>query len=72
MAKGSVFPARDVKRLVEHLEKVQHCKVKRTTKGYWVGFPNGNSTTLHLTCSDPRAIKNVRAIVLKNGCAWPL
>lgn len=67
----SPFPRKDVEKLIESLE-AQGCKTKATTKGYWVGFPNGESTTVHLTSSDRRAVMNTRARVLKNGCTWPL
>ena len=66
------FPRREVEKLVDHLEFKQNCKVKRTTKGYWIGFPNGQSTTIHCSASDHRARKNARAIIEKNGCVWPL
>ena len=65
------FPRRDVERLVDDLEK-QGCKIKGTKAGYLVGFPNGESMTVHLTSSDTRAIRNTRARVEKNGCTWPL
>jgi hypothetical protein len=72
MSKRSPFPAKDVQKLVRHLEDHQGCKVKPKAAGYWVGFPNGESTTIHLSLSDTRAIKNVKACVVRNGCVWPL
>lgn len=74
MGRRSPFPRKDVDKLVTLLQEKQDCKVKllRSGSGYWVGFPNGESTTIHMTSSDTRAVKNSKAIVERNGCYWPL
>jgi hypothetical protein len=71
MSRKRSFPMKDVKKLVALLEK-QGCKTKPTKAGYWIGFPNGQSTSFHLTSSDPRTLANVKACVIRNGCTWPL
>lgn len=51
--------------------EAQACRTKRTTKGYMIYFPNGDMATMHLTDSDYRAEKNMRARVLRAGLSWP-
>lgn len=58
------------KLLLASLES-QGCKLRRTTNGWWIGFPNGKSGTFHLSPSDRRAEANFRAIVRRNGVVWP-
>lgn len=62
--------AKRVSALVSSLES-QGCKVKRTSSGWWVGFPNGLSTSFHLTPSDHRSEKNLRGTIRRNGLEWP-
>lgn len=49
----------------------QGCRMRRKTSGWWVGFPNGQSTMFHFTPSDHRAEKNLRACIRRNGLVWP-
>lgn len=49
----------------------QGAELTRTKKGYFVKFPNGDSTTFHNTNSDNRAARNMRAVVLRAGLSWP-
>lgn len=59
-----------VHRVVKDLEQ-QGCVVRRTTNGYWVGFPDGKkSATIHLSASDKRSTMNFRAFVLAAGLKW--
>jgi hypothetical protein len=72
MSRKSPFPRREVEKLVSLLERDQNCKIKKTSKGYWVGFPSGKSAMIHLSVSDHRAVKNIRADIERGGCTWPL
>jgi hypothetical protein len=46
--------------------------MKRKHCGWWVGFPDGiTSTSFHLTPSDHRADKNLRASIRRAGLVWP-
>ncbi len=56
--------------ILVNLER-QGCVVERRKQGWFVKFPNGESTTIHLTESDHRAEKNTRARVLRAGLSWP-
>lgn len=50
----------------------QGCRIKETTKGWLIFFPDGESTMgLHKTDSDHRAEANNRARVLRAGLTWP-
>ena len=49
----------------------QGCTMKRKSCGWWVGFPNGQTTMFHLTPSDHRADMNLRACIRRNGMEWP-
>lgn len=60
-----------LRRIVNDLAE-QGCKVKETRKGYFIGFPNGETTVYHHTPSDVRAQKNNRARVRRAGLHWPL
>lgn len=59
-----------VRVIVVALER-QGCAVERKTKGWFIKFPNGDSTIIHLSESDHRAEKNTRARVLRAGLEWP-
>lgn len=59
-----------VKALLASLER-QGCGVERRTKGWFVKFPDGTTTMIHLTDSDHRAEKNTRSRVLRAGMEWP-
>lgn len=58
-----------VERLAMDLEK-QGARVKRTTSGFLIQTDLG-STTFHLSVSDQRALRNMRARVLSMGLKWP-
>lgn len=49
----------------------QGCGVERKNKGWFIKFPNGDSTMIHTSDSDHRAEKNTRARVLRAGLQWP-
>lgn len=51
----------------------QGCKIKETTKGYIVFFPDEakSSMVLHHTDSDHRAEMNTRSRVLRANLSWP-
>lgn len=52
--------------------EAQGCTMKRKHCGWWVGFPDGiTSTSFHLTPSDHRADKNLRASIRRAGLVWP-
>lgn len=66
------FPKKEVEKLMDSLAE-QGCLVKAVKAGYWVGFPDGKtSTTVHLSQSDTRSFKNTRAHILRAGLTWPL
>lgn len=53
--------------------EAQGARVKATTKGWMVHFPDADhsSMVIHKTESDPRAEANTRARVLRAGLSWP-
>ncbi len=59
-------PLRKQELLVQDLAS-QDCTVKRTKKGWFIGFPDGSSMALHTTDSDHRALKNTRARIRRAG-----
>jgi len=62
---------KQIQSLVKGLES-QGCKVREVKKGYLVMFPNQESTTFHRTPSDVRAVRNLKAIIVRNDVSWPL
>ena len=59
-----------VKVILSSLER-QGALLKATKKGWFIMFPNGSSTTVHKSESDPRAEANTRSRVLRAGLKWP-
>lgn len=57
-------------RLISYVES-QGVKVSSVKSGYMLKFPNGESTTMHLTGSDNRGPLNLRAVLKRNGIEWP-
>jgi hypothetical protein len=57
-------------RLIKYAE-AQGVTTKRTRKGIYFYFPNGQSDLIHWTQSDWRATRNSRANWRRNGIAWP-
>jgi hypothetical protein len=57
-------------RLITYVES-QGVKVSSVKSGYMLKFPNGESTTMHLTGSDNRGPLNLRAVLKRNGIDWP-
>lgn len=58
-------------RLAVLLER-QGALVKRTKNGYLVKNPaTGGTAGYHLTNSDPRSVKNMRAQIRRIGYEWP-
>ena len=49
----------------------QGCGLRRTTKGWQVKFPDGGMLVFHLTPSEYRAERNIRAIVRRHRMEWP-
>lgn len=49
----------------------QGVAVTRTTKGFFLRLPNGESTTVHFTLSDVRAQKNLYAVLRRAGVRHP-
>lgn len=66
MADGS----KRVRAILASLES-QGATVERRTRGWFVKFPNGDTTTIHPSDSDHRAEKNTRARVKRAGLRWP-
>lgn len=62
---------KEVNVLLKNLQS-QGCVIKEVKKGYLVLFANGESTTFHRTPSDVRAVRNLRAHIIRNGITWPL
>lgn len=64
-------PLRRWRKLVDGLES-QGCKVRRTPEGWFVLFPHGRGgTSIHLTNSDYRSIRNMRGTIKRAGLTWP-
>lgn len=62
---------RQLCRLVDDLVK-QGARTRRIKAGGFLLFlPDGSTATMHLTPSDHRGPKNLRAIVEKAGLNWP-
>lgn len=59
-----------IKVILVSLER-QGCGVERRSRGWFIKFPNGDSTVIHVTDSDHRAEKNTRSRVLRAGLEWP-
>lgn len=51
--------------------RTQGAELVRTKNGYFIRFPDGTSTTFHLTNSDTRSTHNMRASVRRAGLSWP-
>ncbi|HEY9503419.1 MAG TPA: hypothetical protein VIR01_17415, partial [Pyrinomonadaceae bacterium] len=51
--------------------RAQGADLERTKNGYLIRFPDGTSTTFHLTNSDTRSTRNMRASVRRAGLSWP-
>lgn len=66
----SALKAKDIDRLVKHLES-EGARLQRTTKGYRVLGDNGQTVGFHLTASDTRATQNLRADLKRLGHSWP-
>jgi len=49
----------------------QGAVVEPKTNGYFVKFPNGDTTILHTSDSDHRAEMNTRSRVKRAGLEWP-
>lgn len=63
---------KDLKKLLTGFTN-QGCTVKACTDGYRVFPPRGGKImTIHLTLSDVRGMKNLRAEARRNGLSWPL
>lgn len=63
---------KELKKLLTGLS-AQGCTVKSINDGYRVFPPNGGKImTIHLTLSDARGMKNLRAEARRNGLDWPL
>lgn len=63
---------KDTARLISGLES-QGCRVKETKGGFTFYPPcGGRPFTLHLTLSDGRGMKNLRADCRRVNLAWPL
>jgi hypothetical protein len=71
MSGGRIGPKAG-KKLAKALED-QGCKTREIAGGgYWVGFPDGKtSTTFHLTQSDPRSLKNLASYIKAAGLVMP-
>ncbi len=65
------LPQKQMKIVLMGLEK-QGCELVPKKKGWFILFPNGSTTVVHLTASDHRAVMNFRSYVLKAGLQWPL
>lgn len=69
---AKTLSSKDVSRLLNGLE-AQGFSVKETKDGYRLYPDNGTKIlTLHLTLSDGRGMKNLRADVRRAGYDWPL
>lgn len=63
---------KDLKKLISGLED-QGCRVKPVRGGYQFFPPNGGRPfTLHMTLSDGRGMKNLRADCRRVDLVWPL
>lgn len=62
---------RELCALVEHIEKQEDVRVRKTKAGWFFYLPNGECTSLHTTLSDHRALKNFRAQIERAGLTWP-
>lgn len=70
MAKNSYSTSR-VRRFVKNLER-QGCRVRETKSGWFIYFPDGKTTmNAHSTISDQKAVRAMRAAVLRAGLTWP-
>ena len=59
-------------RLVKALVDQPGVQVRPAKSGAWFFYlPDGSTATLHPTQSDPRAMRNFRAIIRKAGVEWP-
>lgn len=69
---AKTISSKDVTRLVKGLE-AQNCRIKEV-KGGIQFFPpaGGRPFTLHMTLSDARGMKNLRADCRRVGLEWPL
>lgn len=71
-AMAKTLSNRDLKQLLSGLES-QGFRIKRTSEGYRLYPDNGSKIlTLHLSVSDSRGMKNLRADVRRAGYHWPL
>lgn len=62
----------DREKLARLLEK-QGCRVKQTKNGYMIYAPSGGVIIYHVHASNsPRAMKNIKADVERQGLQWPL
>lgn len=61
---------KEIARIVEHVEP-QGVTVTRTKKGLLLRLPNHETTMVHFTTSDVRAVKNLRATLKRAGVTMP-
>lgn len=62
--------ASEIEKVLKGLEE-QGCTVRKSKLGYRVRFPDGDSHTLSAS-TEPRAMRNQRAVVRNHGLIWPL
>lgn len=69
---AKTLSSKELNRLLDGFEADGHT-VKATTKGYQIRHSSGRGMiTMHLTLSDARAMKNLRADAIREGFKWPL
>lgn len=69
---AKTLSTKDLNRLLDGFED-QGCTVKPCSDGYRVLPPNGGKPlTVHLTLSDARGMKNLRADARRVNLTWPL
>lgn len=69
---AKTISSKELNRLIKGLES-QGCRTKAVKGGYQFFPPNnGRPFTLHMTLSDGRGMKNLRADCKRVGLDWPL
>lgn len=64
------MPRKQIETLLTHAE-AHGCTVTPVKRGFLIRFPDGGTTTVHLTTSDVNTERNVRAEFKRHQVPWP-